>query len=38
MAACDLAALRAGCILREPGGWLVPLPGVEVGFFPEAAA
>lgn len=33
MAAADLAALNAGCILREPGGWLVPLPGGGVGYF-----
>ena len=34
-ACADVAALRAGCILREPGGWLVPLPRGGVGFFAE---
>jgi hypothetical protein len=35
--ASDLAALNANCIIREPGGWLVPLPGGGVGFFLEVS-
>lgn len=35
--AADLAALNAGCILREPGGWLVPMPDGGIGFFPEVS-
>lgn len=34
-ACADVAALNAGCILREPGGWLVPMPDGGIGFFPE---
>lgn len=33
--AADLAALNAGCIVREPGGWLVPMPDGGIGFFEE---
>lgn len=36
-ARADLVALRAGCILREPGGWLVPLPDGGIGFFEEVS-
>lgn len=28
-----LAALRAGCILEEPGGWYVPLLGGGAGWW-----
>lgn len=31
-----LAALRAGCVLEEADGWLVPLPGGGVGFWPKS--
>lgn len=35
MACADLANLRAGCVLAEPDGWLVPLPDGEIGFWPK---
>ena len=38
MACADLAALRAGCILEEPDGWLVPLPDGGIGFWPREGA
>ena len=33
--AADLAALRLGCVLEEPDGYLIPLPGGGVGFVPK---
>lgn len=36
-ARADLVALRAGCILRVEGGWLVPLLGGGIGFFEEVS-
>ena len=34
----DLAALRAGCVLTEPDGWYIPLPGGAVGWLPKESA
>lgn len=34
MACADVAALRAGCVLEEPDGWLVPTPDGGIGFWP----
>lgn len=33
MACADVAALRAGCVLEESDGWLVPTPDGGIGFW-----